>query len=475
MSWGSDPVPEPTPVPCPDYTFYSGSDEQICVSPGVYFFIGDIPYGLILIVGISWAINITLWAIAVRKNREIHPPFGYFIFSLVQNLCFGLFIWGIMHQIFQGTSMYTSAFAISLFILIFSNIFSYKYSFSTKELKPGLFLTRKLIFKKFCQCCLSFHLGFQGRKKFPIKCVLNEEKAEKLAKRVSGNPPILIIKPIIKNGFEKHKVVFSEPLKYGSWEGMDDLKIDPNCELTIFKANFVDEISEDFQGYLKQASEEYYRKLHAYYIARQTNYRLRIKVFDNPEMEYEMDIYKVPKYFSLCHNSKYVKFLNSCFGKFLFVILNLFGFSIIFDDIFYIMAKYQEIEVKRKIALDGSLRFKPYKANPQFSNDYYTAEDLSYCRLPYWDPELYLLICSEMQKSDCTDHYALSMAFTVPLLDGGFGYPIPQNQGDIKNSLINSQEGQSNDQPYYYEVPYSQKQEYAYPPQIQEKDVKMDV
>ena len=80
-----------------------------------------------------------------------------------------------------------------------------------------------------------------------------------------------------------------------------------------------------------------------------------------------------------------------------------------------------------------------------------------------------------MQKSDCTDHYALSMAFTVPLLDGGFGYPIPQNQGDIKNSLINSQEGQSNDQPYYYEVPYSQKQEYAYPPQIQEKDVKMDV
>lgn len=102
-------TPSPTPA-CHVIEQRFGRDA--CVSDGIYAFIGPIPYGFILLFIVPWIVNITFWLIARCKNRKIHPPFGYLLFSLGQNFLIALIIFGIMRVAILGVDFSIAAVAV---------------------------------------------------------------------------------------------------------------------------------------------------------------------------------------------------------------------------------------------------------------------------------------------------------------------------------------------------------------------------
>lgn len=260
-------------------------------------------------------------------------------------------------------------------------------------------LIKNLMFKGSCRTPPSPYC-----KILPKSCILKEKKAEKLVKKNAGYPPVIYLttsKYHISNYF-----YYDDILKYGSWENPEEKDIDIDRGLTIYKIKVETEISEEYKNSYNMALEEYFKKIHAITNASYRKYQRDLPELKDYEMKMETELYRVPKYVSICHKSLYAKFLNSCFGRFLYTILFLFGFSIIFDDIFFIIAKYEKIKVKRKISHDGSLKCQPYRANPQYFDKECDPKAINYYFSNDNSPEFYQLLDEELKKCDCTGYYA---------------------------------------------------------------------
>ncbi|EAX86838.1 hypothetical protein TVAG_452800 [Trichomonas vaginalis G3] len=418
---------------------------QVCVSDAAWAFVGP-PYGFILLFVVPWVISIIFWLIAYYKNRKVHVPFWYLIVSLLQNFALALIVFGIMHVLIEGSGMYLACLMFGFIIVLGSNLISLvqssKIPINVKI--RGLLLIRMLLFKAFCKCCCEFSL-----RQIPKQCIMKEEKVSKIRERIAGNPPILVMR--IKSGFANTKLGYclNEPLIYGSWEGNDDINLDIDDGITIVKVKTELEVSEEVLGYFNLAKPEYFKKLRAINIAiaRMNPKRHKKAIWlGDPEVELAAEIYKVPNHFSTCYKSKYVKFFNSCFGKFLYRVFMLFGFSILFDDIFIMLAKYQKITVKRKVAADGSLRIPAYKSNKQFSQEEYTADTLNYGITANQNPTYLLVYNAEIQKYQYNNQYTLASSpygsdfqpeYGIPPQQGAYppqqeypdNYQMPPQQG----------------------------------------------
>ncbi|EAY20775.1 XYPPX repeat family protein [Trichomonas vaginalis G3] len=419
--------------------------EYVCVSDATWAFVGPVPYGFILLFVVPWVINIILWLIAYCKNRKVHVPFWYLIISMLQNVLLALIVWGVLHIALEGMGPYFAAIGFGVIGLIASNVMPLLLS-STVPIDgktKGLFLVRVLLFKEFCKCCCALRL-----KMMPKHCIMKEEKVSKLRDRIAGNPPILMIR--IKNGFANHRVGFclNEPLKYGSWEGNDDLNLDIDGGITIVKVKTELEVSEEVHNYFNLAKHEYFKKLRALnttmaMMSRRGN--TTAVWLGDPEVELAAEIYKVPNHFSACGKSAYVKFMNSGFGKFLYGLFMIFGYSIFFDNLFIILAKYKKITVKRKVSHDGSLRIPAYKPNTQFSQEEYTSESLNYGMMANQNAAYLQMYSAEMQRNQYNNQYSFApspygsdfqLAYGAPPQQGAYpppqGYPnyqMPPQQG----------------------------------------------
>lgn len=278
---------------------------------------------------------------------------------------------------------------------------------------------------------------------------MKKEKVEKIRDRIAGNPPILLVR--LKDNTPFYiPIRLVEPLRYGSWEG-SEVNIDTDSSLKIIKIKPELEISEECFSYFNMAKQEYYKKLRALnfakYMMKRSATPITFQWLTDPEIELHVEIYNATKIFSISHRSLYVRFFNTCFGKFIYTFLMIFGYSIILDDIFILLAKYEKIRVKRKISHDGSLKCPAFKADPQFSQEEYNSQSFNYLQIYETSPAYYQCLNAELQKCQYNNQYSFAQPVVYPGGQPGYGYP--------------PQEGIPPQQPGYAYPP----QQGVYPPQ----------
>ncbi|EAY17559.1 hypothetical protein TVAG_453870 [Trichomonas vaginalis G3] len=307
-------------------------------------------YGELIFFAVMFLIIFIPHMIAIRK---LHHPLVGFIISCVQNIYFtytfiSIFCWAKNGKASPGFIPILGAVLIPASVIM--NYFIYYRRNNGRKPTPVTKFRRKMFF--------DYSLGKKQLKEETKLKVMSIPKNENpddflmniLKESIYGPPKIFL-----RSYYSDKKGIFVF-VPYHTWEPISTPIFDINrSKIMILKFTHYFQLTEELQNKVRIYVNGVKFVHHEYFGVDFDESKCSLKEANQAGNLHQTMV--------ISNGSLLMSFLNSKFGFFIYIISHIFGLSTFFDDLFGMQVSTTEIDTKRLLSNDNSLRNERYKAD----------------------------------------------------------------------------------------------------------------
>ena len=305
-----------------------------CVSNTAYVFCYDTVWAFIVMFACLWFINLLFFIIA-RCKGQMYSSCCQFCVSLVQNVLFCAFVQSIICMVNDPQPKFMAG-----FMLFFMSI---QVNFITFLVFPRCFDSQNGEETGCARSAANFRrlrgAMFHSKKEMDD----NIDDFDSYVAKAHANPPLIKIKGVCRTAVQTHKGVSIFDFKFWDYVPYETWRCESKPEEYKKASIIITELHNDFNITQNLMSQISIRKENFKQMSEQVHFEILTCYAANK-------VYNVKKHKVFGETSCYYSFLNSCFGKFIFVVSHIFGLSPVFENLFGMMVRKIEINTKRSIS-----------------------------------------------------------------------------------------------------------------------------